>query len=72
MYTYTYQVHSSEHRIRPVHFRLEKVLIVDTILQTTLDNLVYTSAARLAPLYLIGWIYCLVPKLATKTTNPMF
>ena len=30
-------------------------------------NLVYTSAARLAQLYLMGWIYCLVPKLATKT-----
>ena len=28
MFYLTY--HSSEHRIRPVHFRLEKVLIVDT------------------------------------------
>ena len=32
----------------------------------------YTSAARLAPLYLMGWIYCLVPKLATKTVCPRF
>ena len=23
-------------------------------------------------LYLIGWIYCLIPKLATKTTMPIF
>ena len=42
------------------------------ILQTTSDNLVYISAARLAPLYLMGWIYCLVPKLATKTVCPRF
>ena len=32
----------------------------------------YTSAARLAPVYLMGWIYCLVPKLATKTVCPTF
>ena len=32
----------------------------------------YTSAARLAPVYLMGWIYCLVPKLATKTVCPRF
>ena len=32
----------------------------------------YTSAARLAPVYLMGWIYCLVPKLSTKTVCPRF
>ena len=42
------------------------------ILQTTLDNLVYTSEARLALLYFMGWIYCLVPKLAMKTVCPRF
>ena len=32
----------------------------------------YTSAARLEQLHLMGWIYCLVPKLATKTVCPRF
>ena len=42
------------------------------ILQTGLNNLVYTSAGRLAPVYLMGWIYCFVPNLATKTVCPRF
>ena len=38
-------------------------IVDDPVPQTTLDNLVYTSASRLAPVYSMGWIYCLVPKI---------